>query len=183
MHIRPVRAETNKTETLNTMAAESFRTTLIKIGSLVLASAAVALLFNGARTQGIPLVEDWTAKMAARPIPSAAERLSLEQAVSYFHSGQAVFLDARDEVYYEMSHIQGAYNLPIHEFQDVYPRMADILNIDTFIITYCEGFNCQMSDELAVRLIMEGYARVGIYTGGIEEWTEQGLPVSQGKNP
>ena len=62
-------------------------------------------------------------------------RVSLEQALTAHSSGAAIFVDVRSQQSYELSHIPGAVNIPLGEFE------TNITNIDlekeAWIITYC----------------------------------------------
>jgi PQQ-dependent catabolism-associated CXXCW motif protein len=51
-------------------------------------------------------------------------------------------------------------------------------NRDTPIVTYCQGPQCWMSYNAALRAINLGYKNVLWYRGGLEAWQRAGLPVS-----
>lgn len=52
-------------------------------------------------------------------------------------------------------------------------------NPETPIITYCQGVQCWMSYNAALRAIKLGYRNVLWYRGGIEAWKYAGLPTQQ----
>jgi len=62
-------------------------------------------------------------------------RVSLEQALTAYSAGAAVFVDVRAPQSYQISHIPGALNIPLGAFE------TDIANVnldkDAWIITYC----------------------------------------------
>ena len=62
-------------------------------------------------------------------------RVPLEEALTAYSSGAAIFVDVRSQQSYEISHIPGAINIPLSEFE------TNITNIDldqdAWIITYC----------------------------------------------
>lgn len=62
-------------------------------------------------------------------------RVSLEQALTAYNAGAAIFVDVRSQQSYEISHIPGALNIPLGAFE------TDIANVnlekDDWIITYC----------------------------------------------
>ena len=62
-------------------------------------------------------------------------RVPLEQALTAYSAGAAVFVDVRAPQSYEISHIPGAINIPLGAFE------TDIANVnlekDAWIITYC----------------------------------------------
>ena len=62
-------------------------------------------------------------------------RISLEQALTAYSAGAAIFVDVRDPSQFESSHIPGALNIPSFEIESnpVIPNVAT----DEWIITYC----------------------------------------------
>ena len=62
-------------------------------------------------------------------------RVSLEQALTAYSAGAAVFVDVRAPQTYEISHIPGAINIPLGVFE------TDIASVnlekEDWIITYC----------------------------------------------
>ena len=66
---------------------------------------------------------------------AAVPRVSLEQALTAYSAGAAVFVDVRAPQSYEISHIPGAINISLGVFE------TDIANVnlkkDAWIITYC----------------------------------------------
>ncbi|HEU0295884.1 MAG TPA: rhodanese-like domain-containing protein [Anaerolineales bacterium] len=62
-------------------------------------------------------------------------RVSLEQALTAYTAGAAVFVDVRSQENFEISHVPGAINIPLSEFEN---NIANVdLDKDAWIITYC----------------------------------------------
>ena len=62
-------------------------------------------------------------------------RVPLEQALTEHAAGAAIFVDVRGPADYETSHIPGAINIPLSEFEN---NIANVdLDKDAWIITYC----------------------------------------------
>jgi hypothetical protein len=62
-------------------------------------------------------------------------RVSLEAALTAYNAGAAVFVDVRDAGSYAASHIAGAINIPLTEFEN---NIANVdLDKEAWIITYC----------------------------------------------
>jgi rhodanese-related sulfurtransferase len=99
-----------------------------------------------------------------------------------FQQGSIAFIDARDEQHYREGHIPGAC-----EFDPYYPEknFATVLPVCQAaeqIVVYCNGGDCDDSESAASALRDVGIAnqKLFIYTGGITEWTTNGLPVEIG---
>jgi len=147
---------------------------------LVTLSIVLAAGFNTFRKDGIPWFEDWDARMRARTLPEGITGISSEEARNLFQSGAALFLDARDSEGFVEGHIKGALNLPINQFETVFPNLADRLSQAALIVTYCSDVTCHMSDELAQSLLLNGFSNVLVYLGGVEEWEQMGQPLETG---
>ena len=62
-------------------------------------------------------------------------RVSLEQALTAYSAGAAVFVDVRAPESYQISHIPGAINIPLGIFETDIAKVN--LEKDAWIITYC----------------------------------------------
>jgi rhodanese-related sulfurtransferase len=101
----------------------------------------------------------------------------LEKAMEIFADGEALFVDARDPDLFQLGHIPGAVNLPVRNFEQVFPKIEEQLLAAPRVITYCGGDGCDTSIELTERLLLAGLYRVEVFTGGMEEWQAAGNPI------
>jgi rhodanese-related sulfurtransferase len=77
---------------------------------------------------------------------------------------------------YNKAHIQGAINIPLESLES----LAGNLDKNAAIVTTCAGFKCPASTRAAEKLKALGFLDVRDYKGGIQDWTEAGLPVEKG---
>ncbi|PJA54835.1 MAG: rhodanese, partial [Candidatus Marinimicrobia bacterium CG_4_9_14_3_um_filter_48_9] len=96
-----------------------------------------------------------------------------------FQGKSAIIIDARDLEAYESGHITGAWNIPYHKFLDRL-ELLDPLPLDTLIITYCDGENCNASIELANALVSMGFSNIRYYFGGWNAWLKDNYPITSG---
>lgn len=100
-----------------------------------------------------------------------AKVISHKKADYLLRNGKALFLDARGEKLYLKGTIAGSLNMPVKK----YAKMKALLPAkETKLVTFCNGYKCEKSDELAQLLINDGYKNVLIYKGGFPEWKEKG---------
>ena len=93
-------------------------------------------------------------------------------------AGTITLVDALPESYFTAQHLPGAVNLIA---EDVARRAAEVLpDKGAAIVTYCSNPACNNSTQVATLLENLGYTNVAKYTGGIEDWTNAGLPVESG---
>jgi rhodanese-related sulfurtransferase len=86
------------------------------------------------------------------------------------------FIDARDLADYDAGHIQGALNIPYHEYEK-YKSRLDNLPKDQVYITYCSAA-CDVSIDMAYAMAKLGFKKVYIFHGGWDEWKAAGYPAN-----
>jgi rhodanese-related sulfurtransferase len=85
---------------------------------------------------------------------------------------EVIYLDAREEVEYNVSHVENAMFVGYKKFS--LDSMQSIPK-DTEIIVYCSvGFR---SGSVSKKLIKNGYTNVLNLYGGLFEWSNQELPL------
>ncbi len=96
--------------------------------------------------------------------------IKIEEAKKIHDEGKALFLDARGAKSYKMATIMGSMNVPVKK----YPSLKHLMPKDknALIVTFCQGFKCELTDRLAQFLIKDGYKNVKNYKGGYPEWKE-----------
>jgi rhodanese-related sulfurtransferase len=143
-------------------------------------AAVIALSVNFLRSDGIPLLADWSTEARLKAPSGEGLSIPLEEAVSLFESNKAVFIDARSEEDFHRGHIQGAHSLP---WQQVEQKMTEVLPMippDAVVITYCDGDTCNLSKDLALFLMDMGFEHVKVLVNGWTVWQENRLPVDKG---
>ncbi len=101
--------------------------------------------------------------------------IDFTEAKKLFENKEALFLDARGEKLYMRGTILGSLNLPVNRFSKSVGLLP--INKNVKVVSFCNGFKCEKSDELAVLLQKEGYTNVLVYKGGYPEWKEKAMPL------
>jgi 3-mercaptopyruvate sulfurtransferase SseA len=111
---------------------------LFALALLVLAMLACnALVPPTSEPTSTPIIEVYPTQPDEHIPRTEAEvpRVPLEEAVTAYNAGTAIIVDVRGQAAYDASHIPGARNIPLGEFE------TNIENIDlpkdAWIITYC----------------------------------------------
>ena len=103
--------------------------------------------------------------------------ISLDQAKS-FHDKGVLFLDARDEGYFESGHIKGAMKNAF--------LMELVFNIEQKqaksepLVVYCGDPGCGDSEDLAYDLKDSGFTQLYVFKGGWVEWSAASYPSETG---
>ena len=99
-----------------------------------------------------------------------------------FQQGSIAFIDARDEQHYREGHIPGACEFDPYYPEKYFATVLPVCQAAEQIVVYCNGGDCDDSESAAITLRDVGIAnrKLFIYTGGIPEWTTNGLPVEIG---
>lgn len=159
----------------------SLKQTLWQVPALVVLACLIAVGVNYWRSDGIPVIGDWTAN--ARFADAAGDSLviALEQAAQLFDQEAALFVDARPQSQFAQGHIRGALSLPWQEVDRFFVETAGRLEGSKTIITYCDGESCELSHELALFLKDLGFENVRVLVNGWTVWKQAGLPTDTGE--
>jgi rhodanese-related sulfurtransferase len=106
--------------------------------------------------------------------------ISLDEAWRLCLNEGAVFLDARSPDEYARGHIRCAQNVPWQFFDSYMERVWGLIPEDAWIVTYCDGETCSLSEDLANEPISIVYEKVKVLLNGWTRWMEAGLPVERG---
>jgi rhodanese-related sulfurtransferase len=144
--------------------------------ALALMAVVLGLIVNQLRSDSLPLPGDWSP--GARITMKFGKNILIpfDEAKEKFFTGAAVFIDARAPELYQEGHIKGALNLPIAEFDQLADKVLMDFPEDTLIVTYCDGDDCALSAELALKLKEIGYENVRVLHNGWTEWKSHQLP-------
>jgi len=166
---------------LNRFDRSILRQSLWQIPAIIGLAGLLALGANFWRTDGIPLVGDWS--MQARYSDAGGDSMTvpLELAELLFDQGGALFVDARPHNQFVQGHIRGALSLPWQEVDHHFAQIADRLEGNHTIIAYCDGENCDLSHELALFLKEMDFENVRVLVNGWSVWQHAGLPIETGE--
>jgi rhodanese-related sulfurtransferase len=125
--------------------------------------------------------------LAARLKEQGLQSVDGRQAAQLFHDprfnqGGIAFIDARDEQHYREGHIPGACEFDPYYPDKYFATVFPVCQAAEQIVVYCNGGDCDDSESAAITLRDVGIAnrKLFVYTGGITEWTTNGLPVEIG---
>jgi rhodanese-related sulfurtransferase len=147
------------------------------IAAILVLSGMVGTALNWRLVRGA-----WAGEYALgqHPAPSAEanlQQISLQEVRGLNDRKKAVFVDARRDFFYVKEHIAGALALPLAQFDDRIALFQQQVDRDRLLITYCSGYGCEDSHQLALKLQQAGYKKIRVYTGGLPEWKQVGLPT------
>jgi rhodanese-related sulfurtransferase len=100
-------------------------------------------------------------------------RMSATELRTKLASGEAVAVDVRGSVPYELGHLPGAIWMPLGLLQS----RAGELPEDKLLVTYCTCKAEESSLEAALLLAKGGFERVAVLHGGYPAWTAAGFPT------
>lgn len=149
--------------------------------ALTIVSLATALAVNAWRTDRLTLVGDWSASTRITTATGERMDISLGEAQKLFSSNTGVFIDARPTEDYSRGHIQGARSLPWREVDLKFFDVTRDLDLETPIVTYCDGETCELSHDLALFLREAGFTNARVLVNGWTIWQKSGLPVASGE--
>ena len=98
----------------------------------------------------------------------------LEKLRKEFYEKNTLFLDARDEAYFNKGHIKGA-------IKNIF-LMELLFNIESLqskkdpLVVYCGDPGCGDSEDLAYTLQDAGFSKLYVFKGGWLEWSAANYP-------
>jgi len=165
--------------TLKLVLNENLPFRIVWNAGIILALATLAALsINYLRHDRLPLLP-LNPGMGGSSAADAEKEIfvSLAEAKDLFFSQAAVFIDARPDDMYRLGHIRGAVSLPWDDFENRFGAISASIPLDSKIITYCDGEGCDLSHELALALLGQGYKDVMILSNGWSLWQQENLPI------
>jgi rhodanese-related sulfurtransferase len=103
--------------------------------------------------------------------------ISLKEAQRLLPLKGVVFADARSKVEWDQAHIPGALPVPLGEFDAAYKKNEGKFKRARFIVVYCHGVGCRLSDMACMDFRKKGYRNVVGFYGGWPAWSTAALPV------
>jgi len=160
------------------MAAKGKIPIFYRVILILLFSLGMGLMTNALRSTPLPLMGDWSHGFFFAKAERAIPTVPIEEAIVKFLSHEAFFLDARSSTDYQLGHIEGALNLPVHDgdFGERLKEFSLKVGYDEELIVYCDGISCNSSPELASILKGMGYRDVKILANGWTEWIMAEMP-------
>ncbi len=87
-------------------------------------------------------------------------------------------LDVRTPGEFESAHIEGAYNLPLHQLGE-HQRELALVN-DPVVLICQSGGRARQAEQL---LSLAGLSQLKLLEGGMNSWTAAGNPIHRGGRP
>jgi len=138
--------------------------------AISLMSLMAAGLVNALRPE--PLAWNWDP-----PSPIVAIIDNLGDFKALLEKPETVLVDARDEFFYQMGHIPGAFSFPAGETgEETLAAWRESLSPDAGVIIYCSDPFCSMAEDLGKKMMAVGLSPT-VFSPGFEAWEEAGLPV------
>jgi rhodanese-related sulfurtransferase len=123
-----------------------------------------------------------TTSLQAQIVPKPGDllpRVMAAEAKSALDRNEAVIVDVRGRVPYDLEHIAGAISIPLGLIE----AQAEDLPKDKLIVLYCTCSAEQLSGEAALKLQKAGFTKVGALSGGMKAWAAAGFPIVKSTEP
>ncbi len=164
---------------------------LKQIAILVIVTSVLAFGVNLISPNSIPYFGDYRSlHTGSGPIvPPEAQLgdppfIAVDVAELHLRSDEAIFVDAREPEEFNCGTIPGAVCIPFDYLPegDLAPYFDSALGhvgLNSRIVTFCSGEECDLSLHLARNMQDVGYTDVVIFFGGSREWENAKLPVQR----
>lgn len=136
----------------------------------------------GSRTNGAGATP---AAPATPPDPRSLvleQYLPLETTRRLWQAGAAEFIDARHGEDFARGHIPRAHLYDPRTMYQATPDWVDYFDpASTILVVYCDGGDCDASQNAVRQLQLMGFTRAHIFRDGFPAWQAAGLPVNVGE--
>jgi len=153
-------------------------TVLLGAAAIVVVAVCLGLVANQRSSHRLPLLA--SEESLRPPAPEAAGYASLAEARRQLDDPDVLFLDARPPEAFAAGHVRGALSLPVGDFEERHPGLAEPLRAATTLIVYCSDIACEDSAHLSELLLAAGYPRVVIMFEGWDGWRGADYPWTAG---
>ncbi len=142
---------------------------------IVFTAILLAFTVNQLRPDGLELFSAKNTDIALKQITPG--EISITEAIKHFHTGSALFVDARSTPDFNVGHIHGAINLTNADMDEWIDGFLADTSPDTLIIAYCDGPHCPLGQNLSEQLRLLGYTRAYYMKNGWSQWKRQDMPM------
>ena len=101
--------------------------------------------------------------------------IDYEKVKNMFYMKSALFIDVRPMKAYKKGTIAGSLNIPLRKL--IKNKQFLPIKKSAKIITFCQGPESKMADELAIKIQELGYLNVYVYKGGYPQWKKEKQPI------
>jgi rhodanese-related sulfurtransferase len=116
------------------------------------------------------------AQLGSNPADSV-RKVTAEELHAAIAAGDAVVIDVRGTVPYDLNHIDGAISMPL----GLVAARAEELPKEKLIVAYCTCKAEELSADAALALEKAGFKRTAALKGGLAAWKAAGYKVSETK--
>jgi rhodanese-related sulfurtransferase len=108
---------------------------------------------------------------------AAWPHITLKEAQRLHGMKRVVFADARSTAEWDQAHIPGALPAPLGEFDTYYKKYRKRYDRAKYIVVYCHGVGCHLSDQACKNFVEKGYKNVLNFYSGWPAWSGAKLPT------
>ena len=137
-------------------------------------SAGVALFFNVARKDRLPLVMPFPPEYRCSSPAGTASAINTSSALAAFGKRTSIFVDARSKEEFAKGHIETAVHMPYLFVEPVAAEAIAFLLKHQRVIVYCNTEGAEVSSLMAGELSHSGVKGARYLEGGFLKWAEAG---------
>jgi rhodanese-related sulfurtransferase len=118
-----------------------------------------------------------------KPTPKSAlppGQVTLEEAKTAFDGG-AMFVDSRKLEDFKAGHVENAVRIESSMFKAGDPPELGLIPRSAIVVVYCNGGQCDESENVAKFLTNSGYSTVYVLHDGFPGWKALGYPIATGE--
>jgi len=137
---------------------------------ILVLSVVCTFVFNKTNPNGIPL-------FPKAVLGESITTISISQAMADHKKGNALFVDAMPNYFYDKEHVTGAVNIPLALFDIMYMMVLSEEDKEREIIVYGRTISKLYDEEVASKLNLHGHKNVRLLKSSLTALKKNGFPV------
>jgi rhodanese-related sulfurtransferase len=148
---------------------------LFETFALILFSCGVSAAWHWLRPEGFLFNRSAVGLVAEKRLRIDVPVIGLTDFEGLREQDEVLIIDARLTRDYRAGHIPGAVNIPVTaDWLDRQALLQRLPARNTRVIVYCQSNDCPWAGIIARAMIARGYSAVVRYSGGYQEWVQNG---------
>ena len=146
---------------------KNFNQTFSEVAAIIFLSFFIAILLNQIRPNSISF---FPATKINEHKKEGASEISVAKALLILKNKKGILLDARSAAIFGKGHIPGALTFYEKDFEERIEIFLLQNDLETIVITYCDGDQCDLAKNLADKFCFAGYENVFYMEDGWSRW-------------
>lgn len=147
-----------------------FGISIAQAAAFAIAALMAGFTYHFADSDGFLAHADGVSSVRKAHMASFIPKIDKEHTAKAMNDKNVLIVDARMSEDYQQGHIDGAVNIPVTLCDAGRAGIMNGIDKNKTIVLYCQSSGCGYAEDIAAKLIGDGYENVSIYKAGWVDW-------------